>query len=206
LAGPEASHSPAQREYLGLTAELYEAVRETSECRVIVDSSKSPLYGGLLGMIPNIELSIVHLIRDPRAAAYSWSVQKPQPDLPMKKLGPAQSSILWITWNAVTERIGCRHPDRYLRVRYEDFIRQPRKTMDDILRLAREEPAALPFTGEHSVFLNPTHTVRGNPDRFQTGAIELRPDDRWKKEMPSGSRWISELLAWPMMVRYGYSL
>lgn len=36
--------------------------------------------------------------------------------------------------------------------------------------------------------------------------IELSPDVRWEKEMRPGARRMVELLSWPMMLRYGYSL
>jgi hypothetical protein len=206
LASRRKMSSPALGEYLGVTAALYEAVREVSACPVIVDSSKSPFYGGLLDRIPQLDVYYLHLIRDPRAAAYSWSTQKPQPDFPMKRMGAAQSSILWNGWNAAAEWIGRRHPDRYLRIRYEDFSHLPRGTVEAILRLAQERSVPLPFRGEHSVSLGPNHTVRGNPDRFQTGTIEITPDLRWEKMMPATARWTAELLAWPMMLRYGYPL
>jgi hypothetical protein len=198
------SASAALRTYLSATEKIYSAVREISGNGVIVDSSKSPFYGGLLGRIPRIELYLVHLIRDPRAVAYSWSVQKPQPDSPMKKIGAAQSSASWMVWNASAERLGRRHPGRYLRVRYEDFIRRPAATVGDILRLAGEEAAELPFTAEHSVFLNTTHTVRGNPDRFLTGKVDLIPDIRWQKGIQPGARRICAMMTWPLMLRYGY--
>jgi hypothetical protein len=198
--------SPERREYLDMLARVYEAVRETSGCPVIVDSSKSPYYGGLLGLIPQIELYIIHLIRDPRAVAYSWSVQKPQPDSPMETMGAARSSILWTEWNASAEWIGRAHPGRYWRVRYEDFIQRPRETVESILRFAHAEGADLPFLTEHSIRLNPTHTVRGNPDRFVTGEVTLVPDVRWESCMTAGARRTTLLLSWPLFLRYGYSL
>jgi hypothetical protein len=195
---------PALREFLAVTARLYESVRETSGCPVLIDSSKNPFYGGLLALIPQIELYTVHLIRDPRAVAYSWSIQKPQPDTPMQRMGPAKSSILWTLWNASAERIGGRRRDRYLRLRYEDLIRSPRPVVETILLTAQEDAAGLPFRKEHSVFLAPNHTIRGNPDRFVTGLVDLIPDTRWEKAMTPGARRIAALLAHPLLHRYGY--
>src|SRR4030042_3893812 len=58
--------SPALREYLSITGKLYEAIQQTSQCSVVVDSSKSPFYGRLLQLIPQMEVYTLHLIRDPR--------------------------------------------------------------------------------------------------------------------------------------------
>lgn len=38
---------------------------------VVVDSSKLPPYGALLGGLPGIELYVLHVVRDPRATAFS---------------------------------------------------------------------------------------------------------------------------------------
>lgn len=59
-------------EYLDVLGRLYKAIRAVTGSRVIVDSSKFPSYGYLLGMVPSVDLYAVHLVRDPRAVAYSW--------------------------------------------------------------------------------------------------------------------------------------
>jgi hypothetical protein len=196
--------SLALREYLTVTGKLYEAIQHTSRCKVIVDSSKSPFYGKLLGFLPQLEMYILHLIRDPRAAAYSWSVPRPQRDAPMRRIGEMKSSILWMAWNASTEWHRRSAPDHYLRIRYEDFIRRPRAAVEDILHLVREHPAALPFLSESSVFLEPNHTMKGNPCRFRTGRVDLTEDLRWKTEMNRGKRLLVGFIAWPLALRYGY--
>lgn len=149
--------SASRREFLSVTAKLYETVREISGCPVIVNSSKSPFYGGLLGMIAPLEVTFVHLIRDPRAVAYSWSVQKPQPGAPMRRIGTVESSILWNSWNAAADWVGRRHRSRYSRIRYEDFIRHPRATIEGILRLIQE--ARNPFRSEASILSGSGRTI-----------------------------------------------
>ncbi|CAA9445792.1 hypothetical protein AVDCRST_MAG82-3308, partial [uncultured Rubrobacteraceae bacterium] len=32
-----------------------------------------------MGLVPSVDLRVLHLVRDPRAAAYSWLKKKPQP-------------------------------------------------------------------------------------------------------------------------------
>ncbi len=59
---------------------LYDAIGTVTDSRVIVDSSKEPAHGFAMGMVPGVDFYVLHLIRDPRAAAYSWSKKKPQPD------------------------------------------------------------------------------------------------------------------------------
>ena len=51
--------------------DLYAAIASVTGCRVIVDSSKLPAYANVLAATPGIDLRVVHLVRDPRGAAYS---------------------------------------------------------------------------------------------------------------------------------------
>jgi hypothetical protein len=55
------------------------------------------------------------------------------------------------------------------------------------------------------VLLKANHTIAGNPSRFRSGEIELRNDDRWRREQQPGPRITSTCLALPLLHRYGYS-
>ncbi|MDQ3317579.1 MAG: sulfotransferase, partial [Actinomycetota bacterium] len=85
--------------FLDNTGRLYGAIRSFSGSRVVVDTSKEPAYGYALGMVPGIDLRVLHLVRDPRAAAYSWAKKKRQPDSAdrefMHQKTPTQSAVLW---------------------------------------------------------------------------------------------------------------
>ncbi|HZY56257.1 MAG TPA: sulfotransferase, partial [Rubrobacteraceae bacterium] len=172
-----------RHKFLGRLEKLYEGVRRATGSRVIVDSSKRPLYGYLLGTVPEVDLHVVHLVRDPRASAYSWLRKKFQPDKSgqayMLRFNPLESSLRWDVWNAVTEVLWRRSPERYLRLRYEDFVRKPQESIRAILKMLNEEASRLPFVDGTRVRLGTSHTVSGNPNRFQTGVVELRPDDEW---------------------------
>ncbi len=124
-------------EYLGNLSLLYAATQAHLGCRVLVDSSKLPPYGALLEMLPGVEVRVVHLIRDPRATAYSWLRKKALPDRAgtafMQQHGPVKAAGLWCLWNWAAGRLWRRDPDRYLRVHYEDFVREPRATVERIL-------------------------------------------------------------------------
>ncbi len=78
---------------------LYRAVRMVSGARVIVDSSKRLSYAVLLSLLPFADLRVVHLVRDSRAVAYSWSRSKVSPAVVggrlMPRLSPSQASRVW---------------------------------------------------------------------------------------------------------------
>ena len=196
--------------FLNDTGRLYGAIQSLSGSRVIVDTSKEPAYGYALGMVPGVDLRVLHLVRDPRAAAYSWAKKKPQPDSDerefMHQKTPTQSAVLWDAWNAAIEALWRQMPAKYLRLRYEDFISDPRRNFQEILKLTGEEDAELPLVGEREVKLGISHTVSGNPNRFDTGTVELRQDRAWQKQMKPRDRALVTALTLPLLTRYHYSV
>lgn len=202
---------PRMREFLEVSERLYRTIPEVTGDRVIVDSSKEPAYGFAIGMIPSVDLRVLHLVRDPRAAAYSWIKEKEQPDSRdrdfMHQKSAKDSALLWDVWNASTEALwrDGKKTGRYMRLRYEDFIADPKTGFENILAFIDEPDAKPPLTGDNEVELGVTHTVSGNPNRFDTGPVELKRDDRWKKQMSSKDRNIVTALTAPLLLRYGYS-
>jgi hypothetical protein len=194
--------SERYREDLGA---LYRALQAETGCRVIVDSSKSPAYGRVLAGIPGLDVRVVHLVRDPRAVAYSWVRKKLQRDEPgrarsMRSHGPAASSLYWNLLNESTRLLWRDH----LLVRYEDFVERPQGTVDEIMAFAGEPAGELGWTGARELELEPTHTVSGNPSRFDHGTVALRADDEWRRALPQRDRRIVELITRPVRGRYGY--
>ncbi len=194
--------------WLENTGRLYNALRAVTGSRVIVDSSKEPAYGYALGMVENVDLRVLHLIRDPRAAAYSWLKKKSQPDSEelefMHRFSPTKSAVLWDTWNAAAEALW--RDEKYLMLRYEDFVANPRQSFTRILDLLDEEDAELPLTGDQEVKLGISHTVSGNPNRFETGSVALRHDREWIPKMNPKDRNLVTGLTLPLLRRYGYPL
>ncbi len=194
--------------FLDNTGRLYRAIQSVSGSRVVVDTSKEPAYGYALGMVPEVDLRVLHLVRDPRAAAYSWAKKKPQPDSAerefMHRKTPSESAVLWDAWNAAIESLWRDAAEKYLRLRYEDFIADPRGSFERILTLVDEEDAELPLIGEREVKLGISHTVSGNPNRFDTGSVELKSDEAWTEEMASRDQKLVTALTLPLLPHYGY--
>jgi hypothetical protein len=197
-------------EYLDALERLYSAVLTTTGSRVVVDTSKFPSYGFVLGMVPSVDLHVVHLVRDPRAVAYSWLRKRlhPDPENPeyMPQRSPVGSSVRWMTRNLATEALWRRSPQRRLLLRYEDFVAEPRKAIEQVMKLVGEEKAPRPHLGEDEVELGMNHNVWGNPSRFQTGKVEIRPDKEWAYRMKPGDKRLISSLTFPLLVRYGYPL
>ena len=188
---------------------LYPAIAVVSGARIVVDSSKSPVYGRMLAMLPALDVHVVHLVRDARAVAYSWRRIKLSRNIGgrphMNRHPPARVARQWIVDNLATELFCRRAPDRYLRLRYEDFVERPREAFDRILAMLGEHVNETPFQGERAVALSPAHSVKGNPDRFRTGVVDLQLDDEWKHAMRPAERTLVTALTWPLLRRYGYA-
>jgi hypothetical protein len=188
-----------------LTA-VYQAAQEITGAQLIVDTSKPPSFGYVLSHLDGIDLWILHVVRDPRAVAYSWTRTKQLTDggarKEMLRLSPHQSALQWDLWNGAAGWLWGRS-DRYLRLRYEDFVADPRGTIDRISDFVDLELAP-PFTGPSEVATTPVHTVAGNADRMRTGPLRIAMDDAWRADLAARARWTVTALTAPLAHRYGY--
>lgn len=205
LARTPAEKSAAPEKLASVLAPLYRAIQEVSGASVIVDSSKLPTYAALLAGVPGVTLDVVHLVRDPRAAAFSWQRKKAKNDSGglMERRGVVKSSALWTAWNAGLER-AWRGSPRYLRMRYESFASHPAASLQalaDALGLTGVERIV---DGEDRLDLPGNHTVAGNPARMANGPVPITLDNEWAQAMdPREARLVAALTS-PLLTRYGY--
>lgn len=201
------SPSPALGRYLESLEKLYGAIQSHTGCKVIVDSSKLPSYGHILTMARKIDLYVVHLVRDPRAVAYSWLRKKLQPDTGQlfRRHSVVESALVWDAWNAAVEAIWGRSKGRYLRIRYEDFVADPGPVVTRIIDMVDEAATPDGLIEGSRVRLGVTHTTSGNPSRLKTGDVELRPDQEWAIRMKPWQARSVAALSWPLLKRYGYA-
>lgn len=189
---------------------LFSAIQSVNKCRVIIDSTKAPLYGYMLSAIPDFDVYTIHLIRDSRGIAYSRKKMKVQPDanstIYMQRFSPFNSSFMWVTRNLMTEFFWKKKKDRYLCLRYEDFTKNPKKTVETILDFIGEKETKSPFISERTATLTSNHSIWGNPSRFKTGDVEIKLDNEWEEKLGKKDFLISSLVSFPLLVKYGYKL
>jgi hypothetical protein len=200
---------PELREYVSAFLRLYRAIGEATGGAVVIDSSKHSSLAFCLRTEPGIDLRIVHVVRDSRGVAYSWTkeVQRPEAsgEALMTQYSPARSAALWTGHNlffGLLGRLGT--PTRLLR--YEDFVTDPRTVLGELAGFACMDmpPGSLDFLDGATATLSPSHTVAGNPMRFRTGPTTLRRDDAWRDQLPPRRRWLVAALTSPLLARYGY--
>ena len=187
-------------EYQAAVTRLYRAIRDVSGAGVIVDSTKMPSNALLLAEANEIDLHVLHLIRDSRATAHSWQRAKITP-----QLTPRQVALGWLVSNTVIEQLQGRFAS-YGVLRYEDFVRAPESALTRIAsRLhIQTEPIEAAGIDTRTVSLPVHHTISGNPNRFATGAVTIAPDDEWMTQMPPIQKALVSAMTWPLLWRFGY--
>lgn len=185
--------------YLGAAAGLYRAVADVTGARVVVDTSKRSGDAAALLLMPGVEASFIHLVRDPRAVAHSWARRAQQGH------GPVATSRDWMAFNLLDEAVRRRAGrGRFIRLRYEDLVADPANALRAAAGLVGEQPEKLPLREGHTALLGVNHGVMGNPSRFTTGEVELREDREWVPALPPAARRVVNALTLPLRARYGY--
>ncbi len=129
-------------EYVAHFERLYRAAHDLVG-GVLIDSSKQTSLPWCLRRSPGIDLRVIHCVRDSRGVAASWAKATKRPEAVsaehelMPQFSPARISSWWTVHNTAIEPIGRRLPT--IRMRYEDFVRDPRRSTRRMLELAGVE-------------------------------------------------------------------
>jgi hypothetical protein len=150
----------------------------------------------------------IHLVRDPRAVAFSWqrktaTLEELQGDesLHFNNRGFLVAGLDWVLQNFSTDRLNRLDGHDHNRLRYEDFVAQPAHTLQTLVGSAQG------ITAEKSSAIDlPEVHIFGNPSRFQQGRIEIRLDEEWREVMPRRAQTLVSAIASPLSHKYGYSL
>ncbi|GAA2595692.1 sulfotransferase [Winogradskya consettensis] len=201
---------PQVREYASFYSRVYAAAAEVSGASVVVDSSKHSALAHVLRWSEDIDLRVVHVVRDARGVAYSWTktVARPEADgSDMTRYSPGRSALLWNAHNAAFGLLSRRGvPVR--RIRYEQFLEDPRTALLSLAGFAGLTigPSDLDFLGDGYADLGVGHSAAGNPMRFTVGRLPLRRDDAWVRSLPRNQRRLVGAVCAPMLRAYGYPL
>ena len=206
-----AKPSPEVLEYASFYTRVYRAAAEVSGAAVVVDSSKHSALAHVLRWAGDIDLRVVHVVRDARGVAYSWTktVSRPETDGTdeMTRYSPSRSALLWNAHNAAFGLLARRGVPVH-RVRYEQFLADPRAALTDLAAYAGVpvSGADLKFVGDGHADFGVGHSAAGNPMRFTVGRLALRRDDAWTVALPPRQRRLVGAVCAPMLRAYGYPL
>jgi hypothetical protein len=193
-------------EYVGHYERVYTAAAEVAGAQVVIDSSKNASLAYCLRWSTGIDLKVLHVVRDARGVAYSWTKQVARPETDghdeMTRYSPSRSAVLWNAHNTAFALLGRRGVD-VRRLRYEELIADPVATTAGLAQWLGV-PAELDFLAPGQVTLGSCHSAAGNPMRFTTGVLQLRRDDAWRTKLPGGQRRLVGAMTAPWLGRYGY--
>ena len=199
------------RRYGAVLARLYRAIQQAGGARLIVDSTIDPAYGFLLSHVDALDLRLVHLVRDSRATAFSWTRWQRRKDrvdtvMYQRRFHPAASALRWSAYHLLVHMLGATSRLRPLLVHYEDVVASPRRELTRIMEHAGErlDPDALAFLGSGEVELGVNHTVAGSLMRLHQGPLPIREDDEWRRALSPLHRRTTTILSWPLLAAYGY--
>ncbi len=214
-AGLGRSASPASDPagFLDPWRQLFTAIAQVSGARWLVDSSKEPVYAARLAGLPGFDTRYLHLIRDPRAVAFSKMRRRLRPEIHWTQAYMATRTA-WASagsWNQAQRQveIAQRQMDRpWTRLRYEDLVAEPRGALTalvDALHLPQDRIDPLDFLSGTVAQVRVGHSVSGNPMRFTHGPLRITADHEWRQTMPGRSRFEVGLRCWRGLRRYGYA-
>jgi hypothetical protein len=195
-------------DYVAVLTHLYEAISSVSGARVIVEISKDPTFARLLARMPGSDVRVLHLIRDSRAVANSWTRKRRMPSpigeqALMPRSTPVQTATRWLAWNMGFHLLRVsRLP--YVKLTYESFVEKPRSTLERLSDFAGEMLMAERTLEHNRIDLGEHHIFSGNPMRAKTGAIEIRADTGWRRELSRAETAKVTAMTWPLLSLYGY--
>jgi hypothetical protein len=165
-------------------AALYCHAATTLGCSVIVDSTKDRWTRGLMALLISggvIEADVVHLVRDPRATTYSWQhrVHTNDGGVPFfNRRGTLDATRHWVLSNlqssVLRRKAGSQHAQL---LRYEDLMAAPQNTLG--LLFSNLGLTEVPQVEYGAMALPVSHTLYGNPSRFQSGRVILEVRQEW---------------------------
>lgn len=136
------------RDFLSGMQAILQHVATATGASHFVDSSKAPEMALAFGLMPDVELFLLNLVRDPRAVACSWHKRKQSTSALVKNARD---------WAARQRRLENWKPalnDNYMTLRYEDLAATPIDSIEAI-----SDWAGLPIPETLFVGSNRAHLV-----------------------------------------------
>ncbi|HKJ00797.1 MAG TPA: hypothetical protein VJ997_00040 [Longimicrobiales bacterium] len=186
---------------------LYLTLADVTGADVLVDSSKRLSYALMVAGVPDVDLTVLLVTRDPRAVAFSKTRRRRRPEIVDKEVHmgtrpPWRSALNWTAVHALYGAVGHRF-GRRATLRYEDVVTDPEASLGrlgDLVGATRIPTLQDP----REIELGPSHSVSGNPMRLRTGKTPLVLDDEWTGAMPTRDRIVVTALTGPLLPWFGY--
>lgn len=186
---------------------FYQAIFEISGKNIIVDSSKNPIDAYFATLVPDTEVTLLHLVRDSRGVVWSMSKSfeqnlKKGVQHEIKATPIGQTIKSWLVSNLSCSYLGQVYPKDYIRLLYKDLMTKPQQVLD-----ALSTKTGIDFTTcladlEQGIEPGQRHVLAGNRLRMDS-KVSLSPDFAWKEGLAGQQKAVISLLTLPLLVHYG---
>ncbi len=196
--------------YIKFYAELIKSISRHSESEWVVDASKSPMRLINLLNANELDVSAIHIVRDPRGVC--WSLLKAasknveagvQVDLPSIHY---TTTIKNLYINALMAFFAKRKmPSKHLTLRYDELVNQSQQSIEKIGSLLDVDTAELKHLIQSKHSLQQMHNIAGNRLRMKSN-ITLKYDQSWKSGLSTFQYLAITALALPLLLIYRFPL
>lgn len=195
---------------------IFTSLREVTGCNILVDSSKVnrfTLYRILSLKEMGYNVSLVHLVKHPYAVMESIAkgnnkaIQYSNPKL--KRIGGIYRSTLgWLLSNWATEKFCYPIVNSKIRVRYEDLVSSPDRTLIEISNVCNINVSQALSSIQHKETLEVGHGIAGNRMRStdNTKGVQLITKSIKEVKPSYHPNFILHRLVKNMALRYGYNI
>lgn len=203
-AGVRRALQTGHAEFLEAFGALYAAASQQAEERMLIDSSKSVDLCLALSLLPQVELKILNLVRDPRAVAVSWAKVLKRPKV---LRGRTRN---WAGRQKRLDILRAHAPQDFMQLRYEDLTEDPQAWTGRIQDWAGLERDLSLFTGFNTAGISwdrahlfPPANATVLKERKES--IEVKPAGSWKRPENAELHEMAEELTFPFAESLGYS-
>lgn len=198
--------SDSRRAYGMTQLNVYRSVARMAEADVVVDASKD--IGGALALrsYPG-DAVLVHLVRDPRAVAYS-GLRRPYGGRAERagKTAAARLALHWLRVNTEIALLKRSWPaQRRLTIRYEDFAANPGATVRRLSTLVAPSVVGGVITTDTHIGDASNHMISAGRARTAAPGERIELDERWRRLPRSEQQVIRAICGIPAR-RWGYDI
>lgn len=191
--------SKLYKNYNDNTYHYLSSIIKKSEKPVIVDISKNPLKAFALSKHPDIDLRLIHLVRDGRGIAFSL---KNSDRARISKRKVSRTALFWLIVNKQSEFV-LKRAQKGLRINYENFALNTEKTLREIGELSNIDPQPLMDVIKGDLADDTSHIMAGNRLRRKKSII-IKLNRDWEDNLDLKKQKTFYKIAGKTMRRYGY--
>ena len=168
-----------------------------------MDSSKDAIFAEFLSQIKNIEIYIIHIVRDPRSVIYSQVFRRKIQVIDQKRsfhMGTSFSKSItaWYYQNYLIEKLHA-NKEKYFRIKYEDIVAEgDQNKMNDVFNKIKEWGFVSTENEKQD------HSFSGNPVRFSENKKLILDKKKENKKGYLFMRTMIKLTTIPGRIRYRY--